>query len=99
MDSGTWWPQELSTAEEMGAARKRLAEAAYGVDYICTHEPPAQTALFLDQSRSDPDGLETFFDTLTRATQFQRWFFGAMHRDKAVGSRFLAVFEQVHPLR
>lgn len=92
---GKWWEEELPTYREMENAVEALAKVENRVDYIITHEPPA-IAKTLSSERSDSiNTLDAFFDELCREVSFTRWFFGSVHQNKRLSSRYYALFDDV----
>lgn len=40
----SWWPEEMPNAAEMDRCRRSLDRAGWNVDYVVTHEAPADLA-------------------------------------------------------
>lgn len=93
----SWWAAELPTAEEMEAARQRLAALDNRVDCVITHMPSVKSRARLD-SRTTADGVSLFLGSLEDTVQCSRWYFGSLHMDKAIGGQRRAVFRDVLPL-
>ena len=57
--------------------------------------PPA--ALLLGEA-AETNRLETFLDEVADQAEYQCWYFGRYHLDRAVSSRAVAVYRKVLPL-
>ncbi|MBP1545348.1 MAG: hypothetical protein J6A37_01945, partial [Oscillospiraceae bacterium] len=47
-----------------------------------------------DPRRINMGQLNIFFDRLKESAEFKMWFFGKLHKNKAVPSRYMAVFDE-----
>ena len=65
------------------------------MDLIITHEAPASVKRMVDR-RATVNDLNIFLDTVMKNTRYGRWYFGALHQDRAVSENLLCVFEEVH---
>ncbi len=90
----SWWEAELPTEEEMVYARDNLRRHGDRVDYILTHMPSAKSRARLD-TRSCSDGVSLFLSTLEESVTCRRWYFGCLHRDKALSAQRRAVFKDI----
>lgn len=90
----SWWPAELPTEEEMRRARANLAARDNRVDYILTHTPSAKSRARLD-THPTADGVSIFLGALEDIVTCRRWFFGCLHRDKALSAQRRAVFRDI----
>lgn len=94
-----WWAKELPGPAEMEHCLATARALGGRVDYLLTHTPPARISRFLFEEqgqRADP--LGEFLDQLAAQVRFDHWYFGRCHLDKAIGSRFTAVYRRVLPL-
>ncbi len=92
-----WWSRENPSDEELEAGLLNLNENSMKCDYIITHEAPRKLTGFLkldpEQDRVSP--LLSYLDKVNESCEFEKWFFGKYHTDKALTSRHTAVFQQV----
>lgn len=96
IENSTWWEQELPDEAQLETGRKRLSDNNDCVDYILTHEPPASIAEFLSTS-SEPipmNRLNIYFDSMKADISFKMWFFGKLHKNKLIPSKYAAVFDE-----
>ena len=93
----TCWEQELPTEEELAFGIENLNKNERKIDYIVTHEPPANLMDFLGISEDvvQTNQLNTAFNNIAQHCTFKRWFFGKCHKDKVVSYRYHAVFNEV----
>lgn len=93
----SWWPEEMPTEAEMRHGLAKLAARDNQVDYILTHVPARTVAARLNP-RAATDGVSLYLGGIEDTVQCRGWFFGSLHRDKAIGSRRRAVFRDVVPI-
>ena len=92
-----FWDDEMPTGAEMKNAVAILNRANRKVDYIITHEGPV-AAKGLHNNRVDSvSTLEAFFDETARHVEFSCWYFGSIHQNKRISTRYHAVFDDVVP--
>ncbi len=89
---------ERSTPDELQHALDTLAAHGNRVDYILTHVPSAKSCMRL-ASRAVEDGVSLFLNRLEDTVTCRRWFFGSLHKDRAVSTQRQAVFEAVVPVK
>ncbi len=94
----TWWAQEMPSEAELRHALDNLAAQDNRVDYILTHVPSAKSCMRLAK-RTVEDGVSLFLNRLEESVTCQRWFFGSLHKDRAISTQRQAVFEKVVPVR
>ncbi len=97
-DAKTWWEEEMPTAEEMLAGRRRLEEAGNKVDFILTHEPSGKARGYMSGKGERIDGVNIYLNTIEDSVEYTRWFFGCLHLDKPMSKRHLAVFREIVPV-
>ncbi len=90
-----FWDDEMPTAAEMEHAVNNLNRCGRKVDYIITHEAPV-AAKGLHHNRVDSvSTLEAFFDEAARHVEFSCWYFGSIHQNKRISTRYHALFDDV----
>lgn len=94
----TWWQQEMPTEEEMRRALDNLAACDNRVDYILTHVPSAKSCMRL-AAHAGEDGVSLFLNRIEETVTCRRWFFGSLHKDRAISAQRQAVFETVIPVK
>ena len=88
-------PPSMPSDDELKYAVDNIQEHKRRVDLIITHEAPASVKRMIDRSAAVND-LNIFLDTVMKNTRYGKWYFGALHRDRAVSDRLVCVFEEVH---
>ena len=89
---------EVPTREEMLEGVANMERVDFTVDYIVTHEPPANVHAFLMLSQNTTPGvtaLGAYFDELSRQATYKKWFFGSLHMDKNISATSVCVFEKL----
>lgn len=97
-EENAWSKDEIPTREELMEGAERLEKNNCKVDYVITHEPPANLKMFLrlkDEEMVPVTGLNTYFEEMSAACTYRRWFFGSMHLDKYISSSQVAVYQNV----
>ena len=97
VEGENWWREELPTKEETERARENLRANGDKVDYIITHECGGRMRDFLliDESQSEVNNLQMFFDQLSEEISYKAWFFGRYHKDKIISQKSVAMFQKV----
>ena len=85
----------LPTDEELEYAVNNIQEHHRRVDIIITHEAPASVKRMIDRSATIND-LNIFLDTVLHNTKYGKWYFGSLHKDRAVSEKLICVFEEVY---
>lgn len=97
-DNGTWSRREFPNSEELAEGADNMERVGCKVDYIVTHEPPSKIKSFLKLKSELPariTGLNAYFDEMSSACTYRRWFFGSMHIDKHISTTHIAVYKKV----
>lgn len=92
----SWWKQELPSKEEMEFGLKTLEENGNKVDYIITHCCPQCVATMMGYR--GPDIETQFFNEVAARVDFKRWFFGHLHQNRAVMSKYVCLYEKIERL-
>lgn len=97
-ENNVWSKAEFPTREELLEGAENVERHDCKVDFIITHEPPMKIKTFLalkDSETATVNGLNTYFEELSDACEFRRWFFGSMHLDKYISGTHVCVFRKV----
>ena len=94
-DEPTHTPPSMPTDDELKYAVDNIQGRKRRVDLIITHEAPASVKRMIDRNATVND-LNIFLDTVMKNTRYGKWYFGALHRDRAVSDSLVCVFEEVH---
>ena len=92
----SWWPEEMPAEEEMRRGLKNLETRGNTVDVVLTHMPSGKSRARLGASREDGMGL--YLNHVEDTVTCQRWYFGCLHRDKAISPRRRCVFRDIVPV-
>ncbi len=101
IDNNLWWRREEPTPYEMAEGAHKLDEVGCKVDYIITHEPPSlvKSAILLRKGANDRvNKLNGFFEEISRYCDFKHWYFGSLHEDKVITSRYTCTFKEMHKI-
>lgn len=90
----SWWPEELPSDEEYLTAMETLERIGWKADYVITHCAPTSIALAINR-RNEPDRLSDFLDMVNSRLDFQHWFFGHFHDNRAVDAKHILLWEQI----
>lgn len=90
----SWWPEELPSNEEYLAALETLEQAKWKVDYVITHCAPTSIALSMSR-HNEADHLSDFLDMVNSRLDFQYWFFGHFHDNRAIDNKHILLWEQI----
>lgn len=93
----SWWPEETPSPEEMAHALDNLAAHGNRVDCILTHVPSLKANARLNP-KSTADGVSLFLSGIENTVTCDRWFFGSLHKDKALSAQRRAIFEAIVPV-
>lgn len=91
----TWWNTELPNQDEMNDGIANLEEHDWKVDYIITHSPPASIIALLGQGLYKQDILTKYLEEIRCNTEYNRWFMGHMHINKAMNANDILLYEQI----
>ncbi len=97
-DHDFWWRSELPGPNEMALGATRLDEEDCAVDYILTHEPPSRvkSAMLLRKGAEDHvNKLNGFFEEVASTCTFRHWYFGSLHEDRQITSKYTCVFNKL----
>ena len=97
----SWWPEEIPSVEEMGHCRASLDRVGWKVDYVVTHEAPADLAEKLCRERGREyrdDLLQRFLGELDERLDYRAWFFGHYHGDKWCDAKHLLIYRDIVPI-
>ena len=102
-----WWAREMPSEEEYDRCTASLQARDWRVDYVLTHELPADLRMHaLDwrsfaELSSGADRLSSYlqwtYDNLNKGA-LRRWYAGHYHVDKFVDGKVRVLFEDVVPI-
>lgn len=94
----SWWKEELPSQEEMKEGIENLKKHDFKVDYIITHCPPSRLLELMDNGWGlyETDILTDYHQTVQEKTDYDRWFFGHMHRNTSYnGGKDVCLYEHI----
>ena len=97
-EENTWSKDEIPTRDELMEGAENLEKLNCKVDFVVTHEPPANVKAFLrlkDAETVPVTGVNTYLEEMANACTYRRWFFGSMHLDKYISSSQIAIYQNV----
>ena len=94
----TWWREEVPTEKERAAAFEKLQSADWKVDYVLTHDGPADALFHLYPPGSSfmfTDEYSRWLQKIANMLEFKRWFFGHHHKDRPHLGTYSALYHMV----
>lgn len=91
----SWWERELPSEEEMRNGLDNLATHDNKVDFIVTHSPSASVTALMGHGVYKQDILTQYLEEIRCNTEYTRWFFGHMHKNKQINDRDICLYEQI----
>ena len=91
----SWWPQEVPNMTERAEAIESLEHHNWKVDYVLTHCAPTEALdVVLHYNDMHPDDEYcVWLQEIAGKLDFKLWFFGHYHTDKAVKSKYWALYD------
>lgn len=83
----SWWSEELPTTEEMEHGIKELIKCNRTVDYIITHDCPAQMFnqipphVLLGDKTIEARNINNYFDKIMYSMHYKKWYCAHWHFD------------------
>lgn len=82
----SWWPEELPNEKDFAECRRNLDACGWKVDYVVTHEAPADVADRLCEQKgrefdaaNGGDCHQRFLQELYDRLDYRHWYFGHYH--------------------
>ena len=100
-EHGIWFKEELPTPDQLAVGAHNLDAAGLKVDYIITHEPPLLVKSSMLLRRGLPERvnkLNGYFEELAKSVEVNHWYFGSLHENRLVTSKFTCLFDKIIPL-
>lgn len=91
----TWWKEELPSKEEMQNGWDKLDKNNRKVDYIITHSPHASGICLIGKGMYDQDILTEYLEEIRCNTDYDRWFAGHMHENRAINAKDILLYERI----
>ena len=91
----SWWEEELPSQEEMDNGIKNLDKHDWTVDFIITHSPPSSVLALIGHGTYKQDRLTEYLESIHAKANFNKWFMGHMHINRALNDRDMLLYEQI----
>ena len=91
----SWWTEELPDQKEMDYGLKNLFDNGNKVNYIISHCAPQSVASLLSFGMYKPDRLTNYFDTIKDTIEYDKWFFGHYHDDRAIDYKHILLYYNI----
>lgn len=95
-EGSNWWRREVPSDEELAAGKDNLEKAGNKVDFVVTYEPPSKMREFLTAS-TERNRVNTYLSEIFEKIEFKGWFFGKLHINKFVPTKYYAVYDGIVP--
>ena len=89
-----WWKEEIPSDEECQRALSNLSLYDNQVDYIITHECPAEIAVMMNPEYGDYP-FSQFLSALETTVSYKHWYFGHYHRDIDIDDKHTMLFYEI----
>ena len=80
-----WWDEEMPSADEYAEGKKNLAAHGNKVDYIITHDVPANVLYAMSCGMFRPNTLNLYLEEIEGTIEYKKWYCGHHHIDKRFG--------------
>ena len=90
----SWWPEELPSDGEYLAALETLERVNWRADYVITHCAPTKIALSMSR-HNEADALSDFLELVDQRLEYEAWFFGHFHDNRAIDRKHDLLWEQI----
>lgn len=95
-EGSNWWQREVPSDEELADGLENLAKAGNKVDFVVTYEPPAKMREFLT-ANTERNRINTYLSEVFEKIEFTGWFFGKLHINKFIPTKYHAVYDGIVP--
>lgn len=95
-EGSNWWRREVPSDEELAAGKENLERVGNKVDFVVTYEPPSKMREFLTAS-TERNRVNTYLSEIFEKIEFKGWFFGKLHINKFVPTKYYAVYDGIVP--
>ena len=91
----SWWKEELPSEYEMEEGRKNLEKHGNKVDYIISHCCGTEIQYLIGPGFFKGDYLNEYFEELRQNVQYEKWFFGHYHDDRAITEKDKLLYHNI----
>lgn len=91
----SWWKEEMPVDEEFAQGWKSLEENDMTVNFVISHCAPQVVASVMSMGSYKQDDATEFLECVAREIQFDRWYFGHYHENRAVLGKFICLYEKI----
>lgn len=103
-EGSSWWREEEPSPDEIAYGQRQLEAHLDEIDYVITHETPLMARASITRSKAvDPDYplpalFDRWYETLSAAPRFKKWYFGHMHVDQSITPQLRAIHSNILPI-
>lgn len=100
----SWWREEEPSPVELAYGQARLLEHLDKIHYVITHETPLSARASITRQKPIPEDyslpavFEAWYQAVSHAPNFQKWYFGHMHEDRDITPQLRAIHNHILPL-
>lgn len=91
----SWWSEELPSNDEIDNAIVNINKHCGVFDYILTHCAGTNINSQLCRFGTETNALTIFFDFIEDKIEYDKWYFGHYHKDKAVDNKHICVWNKI----
>ena len=91
----SWWEREMPSDAEMDEGIQSLKKVDYKVDFVVSHCGPASTIALYSHGQFEPDNITKYFEEIRCKLDYEKWFMGHYHDNKAINDKEIILYEQI----
>lgn len=91
----SWWPEEIPSDAEYAHGLETLEKIGHTVDFIITHEGPAEDIAQFFGGNFDINPVMQYLQKIKETTRYKHWFFGHHHDNINISDTDHMVFETI----
>lgn len=97
VEADAWYERETPNDKEMELGVFNIQQLGSKLDYIITHEPPFSIKKQLDK-KAEINKVNLYLEEIMRNVQYNKWYFGSLHKDKQVRKNMYGIFKKILPI-
>ena len=91
----SWWSQEMPNHKEMAKGIQSLRKNNWEVDYVLTHDAPADLYPDLNMPFTMKNNLSEYLNLIKVKANFKKWHFGHFHDNKLFDNKYQLLYDEI----